>query len=147
MIPGDNEISLDSIRAMYRKVLQEKADIVIPYTLNYWIRPFLRRFLSCTFTKSLNLLFNLKLNYYNGPVIYKRELIKSAGLTTNSFAFQAEALIKLIKSGYSFNEVGMYIEKRPFGKSKALRLRNLLGVLKTIFVLFINVRILRKRLK
>lgn len=133
MIPADNEISAGSIKDIYNAV--GKADIIIPYTLNYKVRPLLRQCLSCIFTKALNFLFNLKLNYYNGPVIHKRNLITSVKLSTNSFAFQAEALVKLIKSGYSFVQVGMHLNERKYGKSKALRTKNILGALKTVIKL------------
>ncbi len=142
MVPGDDEISAHSIKEMYGLV--GTADIIIPYTLNYQIRPLARRCLSFLFTKTLNLLFNLKLNYYNGPVIHKREIIRSIALFTNSFAFQAEALIKLIRAGHSYVQVGMLLSERRHGKSKALRLKNILGVLKTIIALFIEVYLIKK---
>lgn len=142
MIPGDNAISLESIKGMYSAV--GEADIVIPYTVNYWIRPLARQCLSKFFTKTLNFLFNLKLNYYNGPVIYKKEIIKSVNLSTDSFAFQAEALVKSIKSGHSFIQVGMFLKERTYGKSKAFRFKNIVGVLKTVIVLFLEVNLFKK---
>lgn len=142
MIPGDDEISADSIDEMYRAI--GKADIVVPYTLNYRARPLLRRLISFTFTKTLNFIFNQKLNYYNGPVIHRRELIRSVALSTNSFAFQAEALVKLIKSGHSYKQVGMLLKERRYGRSKAFRIKNILGVLKTIVILFIEVYLIKK---
>lgn len=142
MIPGDDEISVDSINEMYRAI--GKADIVIPYTLNYRSRPLLRRFISFIFTKTLNFIFNLRLNYYNGPVIHRRELIRSVTLSTNSFAFQAEALVKLIKSGHSYIQVGMLLKERRYGRSKAFRIKNILGVLKTVIKLFAEVYLFKK---
>lgn len=142
MIPGDNEISSDSIKDMYSAI--GKADMVVPYTVNYWVRPLPRQCLSYLFTKTLNFLFNLKLNYYNGPVIHKREIIKSISFSTNSFAFQVEALVKLIKSGHSFIQVGMYLVERRYGKSKAFRLKNIIGVLKTVVTLFLDVYLFKK---
>ena len=130
MIPGDNEISSDSINEMFSLVA--KADIVIPYTVNYWIRPLTRQIISRLFTVFMNFLFGLNLKYYNGPVIHKKEIIKSIPLTTDSFAFQAEALIKSIKSGHSFVQVGMYLQEREYGKSKAFKLKNILGVIRTV---------------
>jgi len=142
MIPGDNEISLDSIKEMYDAI--GKADMVIPYTVNYWVRPIHRQFLSWFFTKILNFLFKLKLRYYNGPVIHKSEIIKSIQLSTNSFAFQAEALVKLIKSGRSFIQVEMFLNKKKYGKSKAFRLKNIIGVLRAVIVLFLDVYLFKK---
>jgi len=142
MIPGDNEISSDSIKEMYNTI--GKADIVIPYTVNYWVRPLIRQYLSKLFTFVLNSLFNLRIRYYNGPVIHKKEIIKSVSLSTDSFAFQVEALVKLIKSGHSFVQVGMFLNDKSYSKSKAFRLKNILGVLKTIIILFLDVYLLKK---
>jgi len=142
MIPGDNEISPDSIKDIYSAI--GKADIVVPYTVNYWIRPLLRQWISRLFTKTLNLLFNLRLNYYNGPVIHKREIIKSICITTNSFAFQVEALVKLIKSDHSFIQVGMFLKEKKYGKSKAFRIKNIIGVLKTVIILFLDIYLFKK---
>ena len=52
------------------------------------------------------------------------------------FAYQAEALIKLIKAGRTYEEVGMYLKERRYGRSKALRPRNVYRVLKTIATLW-----------
>jgi glycosyltransferase involved in cell wall biosynthesis len=133
MIPGDNEISLKSIKDIFDKIGQ--ADIIIPYTVNYNIRPLGRRIISKLFTFFMNLLFALKLKYYNGPVVHKKEVIKSIKINSDSFAFQAEILVKLLKLGYSYIEVEMVLNKRKYGKSKAVTLKNILGVLKTIFYL------------
>ncbi len=142
MIPGDNEISLESINSMYSAI--GKADMIIPYTVNFWVRPLMRQYLSRIFTKTLNFLFNLRLNYYNGPVIHKREIIKSVHLSTDSFAFQIEALVKLVKSGHSFIQVGMFLKEREYGKSKAFRFKNIIGVLKTVIILFLDIYLFKK---
>ncbi|MFH1692430.1 MAG: glycosyltransferase family 2 protein [Candidatus Omnitrophota bacterium] len=134
MIPGDGEISASSIKNMYSLV--GKADIIIPYTVNRQIRPLARRVISRAFTETLNILFGLRLKYYNGPVIHRRELIQSVGLTTDSFAFQAQALVKLLKAGHSFVETGMFLVERKYGKTNAFRWKNIVGVLKTVYALW-----------
>jgi glycosyltransferase involved in cell wall biosynthesis len=142
MIPGDNEIAPESIKDIYGAIGQ--ADIVIPYTRNYWVRPKLRRFLSKGFTLLMNGLFGLRLNYFNGPVVHKRQLLQSVGLSTDSFAFQAEALVKLIRARHSYVQVAMTLQERSHGVSKALRLKNIIGVLQTVIKLFIDVVIVRR---
>jgi len=142
MVPGDDEISAESVSEIFGLV--GKADIIIPYTVNRQIRSFSRQLISSFFTALINFLFGLKLKYFNGPVVHRRELIQSIKIKSSSFAFQAEALVQLIKMGHSFIEVGMYIKNREYGKSKALRLNNLLGVLKTVFELFQKVYFSKK---
>ena len=139
MIPGDNEISVQSICDLYDAV--GSADIIIPYTINTLIRPVVRRLVSRAFTTMLNLLFHLKLRYYNGPVIHKKALIQSVDLSTDSFAFQAEALITLLKKNYSYREIGMMLNIRRHGTSKAFRSKNIYGVLKTVLKLFYELQI------
>jgi dolichol-phosphate mannosyltransferase len=131
LVPGDNQITRDSMIRMFDLI--NKADIVIPYIDNYWIRPLSRQGISRLFTKIMNLLFWLDLSYYNGPVIHRREIIqKLAPIVSNGFVYQAEILTRLIKSGHSFVEVGMQIRERGSGASKAFSLNNIMSVVRAI---------------
>ena len=134
MVPGDDEISAESVSEIFNLV--GKADIIIPYTVNYQIRSLSRQIVSYSFTTLMNLLFGLKLKYYNGPVVHRRELIKSVPIKSKSFAFQAEVLVKLIKKGHGFIEVGMRIKDRKYSKSRISFIRDILRVLKTMVGLF-----------
>lgn len=134
MVPGDDEILAESISKIFNSV--GKADIIIPYTINSQIRPLSRQIVSRSFIALMNLLFGLRLKYYNGPVIHKREVIKSISIKSKSFAFQAEALVKLIKKGHGFIEVGIYIGDKKYCKSKVSFFYDILGVLKTMVGLF-----------
>jgi len=116
--------SLDKIFA-----LRGKADIIIPHTINSKERPVLRRIISKTFISLLNIVFRLKLQYYNHYVLHKRAIINSIDISTDSYAFQAEVLIKLIKSGYSYIEVGVIDNFENDTKTKAFKLQNLMGVI------------------
>lgn len=131
MVPGDNEITGESYEGMF-EALKRGRDIVIPYTANMEVRPRMRQIISRVYTKLLNLLFGLKVAYYNGTVIHKRPLIQSVKIETDGFAYQAEALIKLIKAGHTTQEVPMYLKKREYGSTKAFNYRNIYRVLKTI---------------
>jgi glycosyltransferase involved in cell wall biosynthesis len=139
MIPGDNEITGDSFEGMFK--LLGRKDIVIPHTTNMEIRPLGRRILSRAYTLGMNLLFGLNLRYYNGTVIHKRALIQSVPIETDGFAYQAEALIRLIKKGHTYLETGMTLKQRGAGRSKALRLSNIARVLKAIGRLFVQIRL------
>lgn len=142
VVPGDNEILEESVSEILSLV--GKADIIVPYTINCNVRPLSRRVISFLFTSLINLLFGLKLKYYNGPVVHKKELIKSISIKSKSFAFQAEALVKLIKKSHSFFEVGMYIRNRKYGKSKIFRLNNIIGIFKTIIDLLKEIYFFKK---
>ena len=138
LVPGDNSFPADCLRQILAVVGQ--ADVVVPYRLNPEARGLGRRIGSSGFTTVLNLLFGLRIRYYNGLVVHRTALVRSIDIETDGFAYQAEALIKLLRQGHSYVEVGTIIEERRQGASKALRPKNLLSVARTIIRLWRSVR-------
>ncbi|MCF7916167.1 MAG: glycosyltransferase family 2 protein [Candidatus Omnitrophica bacterium] len=120
------------------------ADMIIPYTLNLKERAFARIVISKIFASILNILFGLKLKYYNHFVLHKREIINSINIKTDSYAFQAEALIKLIKKGYSYIEIGIVDRFEKGIKTKAFSFQNVFLVL-VFFVIIIFEIYFKKR--
>lgn len=139
MFPGDNEIPSSSMISVLN--VTGTADIVIPYTVNIRARPPARRLISSLFTTMVNLLFGLRVRYYNGTVIHRTEILKSVSMTTDSFAYQAEILVQLIKAGRGYVQVGMYLRDREHGSSKAFRIKNIIDVFRTLARLFVKVRL------
>jgi dolichol-phosphate mannosyltransferase len=132
MIPGDNAHPATGLYPIFEGI--GKADIVIPYVVNPQVRSWFRRVGSRGFVTLLNLLSGLRIRYYNGLVIHRTKLLQQISINTDGFAYQAEALIKLIKQGHSYIEVPTTIDERKTGGSKALRLKNLISVVKVIAV-------------
>lgn len=143
MIPGDNETDLDSIDQMIDSI--GRADIVMTHTANMSIRSFFRRFVSRCFVHALNLLFNLRLKYYNGICIHRTNFARKALPSTFGFAYAAEMAIKLVKSGASYVEIPIKIKLTD--KTTAFKLKNILSVLITIANLFWSINIKRERIK
>lgn len=139
VLPGDNEITAESVDAIF--ALTGTADMVLPYHANAAERSLFRRALSGAFTALINLLFGHSLRYYNGPVIHRRELLASAPMTTDGFAYQAEILLHLLRRGHSYVETGMNIRSRQHGHSKALYPVNVWRVFSTVGRLFWRLRI------
>lgn len=142
LVTGDNEAIKEELEKILN--LRGRADIIIPYTVNTKIRPFIRRAFSKIFVFVLNTIFGLRLRYYNGLVLHKRDIINSIQIKTDGFVYQAEALIKLIKAGYGFIEVGINIGKRNFGRSKAFSLKNIINVTVAIFDILQEVYLRKK---
>ncbi len=134
LIPGDNQIPKIYMTKMFDLI--GKADIIIPYMENLWVRSLPRRFISWCFTMLMNLLFGLNLNYYNGTVVHKKALVEPIPRYSNGFAYQAELLTKLVKSGHSYIEVAVPIRERSHGFSKAFYPKNIVSVLWAIGNLF-----------
>jgi dolichol-phosphate mannosyltransferase len=138
MFPGDNEGSdaqLDTVMAR-----AGSADVVVNYIANPEIRPWRRRVLSRAFVALLNRLFGLRLLYYNGTVLHRTDLVRAITIRTDSFAYQAEALIKLLKAGSTYVEVGTPIAPRVGGRTKAFRLGNVLAIGRAVLELLADVR-------
>lgn len=136
MVPGDNGFGVDSLRQILRNV--GAADILVPYVTNIEQRTPFRAFASRAFTAIINGLFDLKIRYYNGPVVHRTALLKTIYIRTNSFAYQAEALVKMLSSGYSYEECAVQTQSRVGGRSAAMNLKNLVGVFITIvYLLFV----------
>lgn len=134
LLTGDNEWKKEGIKEMFE--LAGRADMVISYINNYHVRPFYRQIISRAFTKLINIVFGLKLHYFNGPCILRSDLLRCASMTTFSFAFMAEILVQLIRMGHSYIEVPGSLYIRKLRGITAFRIKNIIGVIKTILSLF-----------
>jgi glycosyltransferase involved in cell wall biosynthesis len=130
MLPGDDGFPGQSIAEIVSHA--GKADIIIPIVTNPGARTWFRAFASKGFTTLLNWTFWLNVGYYNGAVLQRNELLRGIEITTNSFAYQAEALVKLIARGATYEHCHVRIQERAAGRSSALSLKNQIAVWKTI---------------
>jgi len=130
MLPGDDGFPGQSIAEILGHA--GEADIIIPIVTNRGARHWLRAFASKGFTTLLNWTFWLNVGYYNGAVLQRNELLRTVEITTNSFAYQAEALVKLIARGATYKHCYVSIQERAAGRSSALSLKNQIAVWRTI---------------
>jgi len=128
MLPGDNENDPLEIFRYYK--LLDHVDIVIPFIFNREIRPIFRNVLSCIYRFIINTTFLVNLNYTNGTVIYRKSMLKELDHRANSFFFQTDILIRLLKRGYLFAEVPYELGTRKQGVSKAISFPSLFQVIK-----------------
>jgi hypothetical protein len=140
---GDDAVPADTLKQVLMHI--GTADILIPYYVNLkHVKSRFRYLLSRAYTILLNLLFNLRLHYYNGLPVLPLRLLRERGVVSEGFGFQAEILVKLIKSGSSYKEVAVDAGVcAPC--SRALRLRNVISVSGTILHLLYEVYVLRRR--
>lgn len=133
-LPADREISVTSIRNIFAAV--GTTDIVIPYHENTWARPLHRRFLTRASTSLVNVLFGLRLKYFQGPCIYPTPLARGLPKTAGGFYFLTEMLVCALRAGYCYAHVGLIHQERAHGQSKAVSLKKILMALKAIAVLW-----------
>lgn len=144
LIPGDNQISEEYIYELFQKA--GEADVVLSYPKNPEIRARKRRLFSKTFVFIYNSLFGLKLKYYNGPAIFDLNKLRSIDMSTRFFSYHAEYVIRFIKYGYNYKEIGGVLKERKHGRSTALSWLSLLGVLFGTFLVFIDIYYFRREL-
>jgi NAD(P)-dependent dehydrogenase (short-subunit alcohol dehydrogenase family) len=141
-IPGDNTWPYRSFVELLGNL--GRADVVTSYSINPDVRPLGRRIVSRLYTEVVNLLFGRHLQYFNGLTTYPVEFLRRDPVTTFGFGFQAEVLLKALNSGLSYIEVGLPIDARTAGGSKAVTLTNILSVLATLVRLFFELRVMRR---
>lgn len=143
LLPGDNEVLVEEVANGMRYI--DQADLVLTYIANQEIRPPIRRFLSHAYTRLVNWLFGVPFIYTNGSNICRTELLRRIHIKTNGFSYQTEALVKLVRQGVDFIEVGINIRERAHGRSTALALHNWIKVFKAIGSLWWDVRVVNRR--
>ena len=137
-IPGDNEILPEAITSIFQQI--GKADVIIPYIINPEVRSTYRRCLSVAYKILFNVIFGLKIKYFNGPCFFKRDLLKTIEMTTDGPAYMAEIIVQLIKRGEaSYVEVPMRVMVRKYGKSNILKWRNVYLIGKTMLGLIYRI--------
>ena len=111
----------------------EDVDIIVPYVYNREVRSKVRNLLSKLYKGMINISFGMVLNYMNGTVIMRKSILNNFTLKSYGFFFQTELLIKTIRQGYLYAEVPYALNKRNFGKSKAVSLKSFITVIISYF--------------
>lgn len=138
MLCGDGGLPATSLPSIFAKI--GAADIVIPYMTNLRkIKTPSRYVMSRAYTSLLNMLSGQSLQYYNGLPVHRRALLSRVTITSSGFGFQGEILVKLLKSGCSYVEVGV-LGAELTRNSSAFRLTNLVSVGRTLWSLVRELR-------
>lgn len=140
-VPGDNETVESSIAEIVSHL--GEAPMIISYTANREVRKWKRRFISRCFTILCNTLFGLRLKYYNGICIYPRKLLQSVPMKSDDFAYMAEIIIYLVKSGVGYVEVPMLI--KPTTATVSFKWSSAWEALGTLASLFWRIHFLKER--
>lgn len=140
LVPGDGENDLAGMSTIWPLI--GTADLIVPFTLNPQIRPWSRRVFSRLGTVTMNALFGMRLRYFNGTVVCRADALRSIRVETWGYLFQAECLVRLVRRGARYREVGIRVRPRPFGRSKLFTARNLGEVARTLARLTWQLRVL-----
>ncbi len=133
VFPGDNDMASCSLRDLI--IARAKAEVIITYSVTSHRRSWFRRILSKTFVVIMNSLFGMKLKYFNGAFICETKVLRSVSIKSNSLAVLAESIVRLIKAGHSYHAIAFEHTGRMNDKSKAITIKSLAAVSKTIRIL------------
>lgn len=126
LVPGDNEVRVDEIARGLRSL--ERAGLVVFYVTNRGVRSWKRRALSRLYVWVVNTLFGTRFHYTNGTNVFRTTVVRDLGIQTGGFAYQTEALVRAVRSGVDFVQVGIELQRRAFGRSTAVSWKNLCSV-------------------
>jgi glycosyltransferase involved in cell wall biosynthesis len=137
LLCGDGGLPARSLPAIFDRI--GTADLVLPFMTNLRkIKSPSRYFVSRTYQNLLNLLFGFRIRYYNGLPVYRRSLLNAISIKSNGFGIQGEIVVKLLKSGCTYTEVGVEGAEEK-GRSFAFRPRNVISVTRTVMRLIIEI--------
>lgn len=140
-VPGDNIFSLATLKTLLLSAY--KADIILHYHINSEVRKKARVFLSIVFTSIYKFTFNLPLIYVNCIGIYPTRLLKEMTILSKRHNIAAELNVKAMLQGYSFYEVGSYMNPHA-QKSSALTFRNVCDVVGSFIKIYYDVKIVNR---
>jgi glycosyltransferase involved in cell wall biosynthesis len=142
-VPGDHEVTLDSVKNILAAV--GTADLVIPYHATPWKRAWTRRVLTWIAVTQVNTLFGWHLRYYQGPTVYPTALARALPRTVRGFFYITEMLVHALDAGYSWVEVGLTHQERAYGRTKAVSGNAIVDAQRAILKLWWDVRVRRRR--
>ena len=102
-VPGDNDMPRATLELLFRNAYL--ADVVMCYFLNDEIRGRVRFMVSNVFMLIYTTLFDLYVQYINGPAVYPTSRLRELDLRSTRFSIVAEINVKLLRQGCTFAEV------------------------------------------
>lgn len=111
-------------------------DVTLAYLKGYGDRHWTRRLVSFLYVAGINLLFGLRIRYYNGPTIAKTKERRTIPSMTDGVAQLAVVTTTLLRRGLSYKEVPITLSPERKGLNVQTLKRNLPDVIKTLALLF-----------
>jgi glycosyltransferase involved in cell wall biosynthesis len=134
IIAGDNIMPASSIREILNNL--GETDMILPFMTDAVFRERIRAIGSWSFARLINLISGTKIRYYNSMVV-RRRLFTDTVIESRGYTLQAECVIKFLRKGATYIEIGVphgfeFVRKTS---SHALRPRNLLNLVYSLFKL------------
>src|SRR5262249_2193749 len=143
-VPADNTWALRSFIELFGHLA--KADVVTSYSNNLMAAmPAPKRLVSRSYSLILNALFLKGIRYYNGLTIYPVEYLRQGSIRAHGLGVQAEAPLNALNAGYSVLDIALQVDEQHLPLARSVTLPNIIDALLTIFRLFVEFYIVRRR--
>lgn len=138
IIAGDNIMPQSSITSILDSL--GPTDLVLPFMTDSSFRDPVRRYGSWFFTQLINLISGHRIRYYNGMVA-RRRFFSDIQIQATGYSLQAECVIKFLRAGATYREIGVICghATAPNSSSKALRFKNLKNLMRSLVGLYLEV--------
>jgi glycosyltransferase involved in cell wall biosynthesis len=141
-IAGNNIVPRSGMEDLFDRA--GSADAVFTY-IEADVRGWFRRSLSRAVTALINLMFGLRLRYFNGPPLFRTDVGKRLRLISEGSAIMPEVVLRLIKTGGTYVEIPLQPQPRTAGVTKSFRPRNLFAMAISLARLFWDMQIRGRR--
>lgn len=141
-VPGDNNHPKDGLIATY-EMIGKGYDLIIPSHSNLRDRKYYRYIISKMYTFILNLISKNNISYYNGLVVFNKNLFKKDKFIFFSkfnMSFLAAYLVYMLNKSNNYTEVSVKISEDIHSKSTSLNFKNILVSLYFITCLIFNAK-------
>lgn len=128
VVQGQNVTTVENLKKIFSHC-RPGTDLIVPYQENLFERAFHRVVISLTFSFLLRLISGVYLKYFNHSVLMKTSQVRELEIKTDSYAYQAEILIKLIWKGMTFVEVPVVDVFSHKKRTSAFKWKNIKGVM------------------
>ena len=95
-VPSDNVLDYTQISKIINKI-KDNDMVIVNYSNQLKSRELSRFFISKIFTYAINIFFINRIKYFNGTNVYRKSLLKNIKIFSNSFIFQSEIVLKMLK--------------------------------------------------
>jgi glycosyltransferase involved in cell wall biosynthesis len=142
IVPGDNDLPADTIRLLVSQA--GAADLVMCYFPDRGQRGRMRKAISALFGWIYSTVFDVHVEYLNGPCVYPTARLRQLQLFSNRFSIVTEINVKLLRQGVSFLEMPS-LRQTGLEGSTSLSFRNLREVTAAFFRLGCEIHLKNRR--
>jgi dolichol-phosphate mannosyltransferase len=137
-VAGNNIVPRKGLEDLFDRA--GTVDTVLTYILRD-VRGLFRRSLSRLMTVLFNVLFGVRLRYFNGPPLFRSADGKRLRFVTEGSTIMPEVVLRLVKTGGTYVELPLQPQPRTAGATKTFRIRNGVAVATSVARLFWDIQI------